>query len=86
MLKINDTVEIRIQNPIPPAIGSIFVPETEKGIRSINGSSRRDATSVMETSEREEHIRISAPFQSLSEKNNTCLTQMIRLEITLRTR
>ena len=68
---IVDTVEDMIQNSILTAIDSIITPKIEFASRSINTSSRRDATSVMASSERGEHIRITAPFGNESEPNNT---------------
>ena len=71
MGNIDDTVENRIQNAILTAIDSIIVPKIKLAIRSINASSGTDATSVMENSERREHIGISALFENVSENNNT---------------
>ena len=69
MSNVVDTVEDRIQNAILTAIDSIVPPKIELAIRSINESSRRDATSVTANSERGEHIRITAPFENVSERN-----------------
>ena len=68
---IVDTVEDRIQNAIVTAMDSIITPKTEVAIRSINASSGRDATSAMVTSERGEHIGVTAPFENVSERNLT---------------
>ena len=66
-----DTVGDRIQNAILTAIDTIFTPKIELAIRSINASSGRDATIVMVSSERGEIIGITAPFENVSERNNT---------------
>ena len=66
-----DTVEDRIKNAILNAIDSIITPEIELAIRSINASSERDATSVMANSEHGEHMGITAPFENVSERNDT---------------
>ena len=71
MGNIVDTVEDRIQNATLTAIDSIIAPKIELAIRSMNASSRRDATSVTANSERGEHIGITAPFENVSERNNT---------------
>ena len=71
MSNIVDTVEDRIQNAILTAIDSIVAPKIELAIRSINASSGRDVTSVTANSERGEHIGITAPFENVSERNNT---------------
>ena len=71
MGNIVDTVEDRIQNAILTAIDSIIFLEIELAIRSINASSGWDATSVLAISERGEHIRITSPFENVSERNNT---------------
>ena len=68
---IVDMVEDRIQNAIVTAIDSIVAPKIELAIRSINASSGRDATSVTENSERGDYSGIAAPFENVSEKNNT---------------
>ena len=60
-----------IQNAILTAIDSIYTPKVQLAIRSINASSGRDATIVMANSERGEHIGITAPFESVSERNIT---------------
>ena len=52
-------------------IDTIVTPKIELAIRSINASSERHATSVMASSERGEHIGITAPFENVSEKENT---------------
>ena len=69
--KIIDTVEDRIQNTILTAIDTIVAPKIEIAIRSLNASSRRDATSVSAISERGEHSRNTALFENLSESINT---------------
>ena len=51
-----DTVENRIQNACLTAIDSIINHKTESVFRSTNASSGRDATSVLASSERGEHI------------------------------
>ena len=71
MSNIDDTVEERIQNAFLTAIDSIVAHEIELAIRSMNASSGRDATSVLASSELGEHIGIAAPFENVSEKNNT---------------
>ena len=71
MSNIVDTVEDRIQNAILTAIDNIVTPKIELAIRSINASSRRDATSVPANSERREHVGINAFFENPSENNNT---------------
>ena len=71
MGKIVDTVEDRIQNAILTAIDSILTPEIELALRSINASSGRDAISVVLSSERGEHIGITALFENVSQRNNT---------------
>ena len=70
MSSIVDTAEDRIQNAILIAIDNIVTPEIELAIRSMNASSGRDATSVSASSERREHVRINAPFESASGNEN----------------
>ena len=73
---IVDTVEDRIQNAILTAIDNIISPKNVLAIRSKNASSGRDATSVMANLESGEHIKITAPSESVSEGNNyytTCV-------------
>ena len=70
MNNIVDTVADRIQNAILTAIDNIIAPKIELPIRSINGSSGRDVTSVTANSERGEHVGINAPFENASENNN----------------
>ena len=70
MTNIVDTVEHRIWNAISTAVDSIVPPKIELTIR-LNASSGRDATSVTANSERGEHVGISAPFENVSERNNT---------------
>ena len=60
-----------IQNEILTRIDSIVVPKIEQAIRSINASSGRDATSVMVSSERGEHIGIIVSFENVSERKIT---------------
>ena len=64
-----DTFEDRIQNANSTAIDSIITPEIGLAIRSTNASSGRNATTVMATSERVEHIGTPAPFENVSERN-----------------
>ena len=71
MSNIVDTVEDRIQNAILAAIDNIVTPKIELAIRSINASSRRDATSLSANSERREHVGINASCENASEDNNT---------------
>ena len=65
------TVEDRMENAFLTRIDSYITPKIELTIKSINVSSGRDVTSVMADSERGEHIGISAPFENVSERNNT---------------
>ena len=60
--KIVDIVEDRIQNALLTAIDSIVTSKFELALRSINASSGQDATSVIASSERGEHIGITALF------------------------
>ena len=53
------------------AIDSINTLKIELDIRSKNASSGRDGTSVTATSEREEHLGITAPLENVSKMNNT---------------
>ena len=46
MGNIVDTVEDRIQNAILTGIDSINTPKIELAVRSVNASSRQDATSL----------------------------------------
>ena len=71
MSNIVDTVEDKIQSAILNAIDSIVAPNIDLAIRSMNASSGRDATSVTANSEGGEHIGITAPFENVSERNNT---------------
>ena len=71
MGNIVETVKDKIQNAVLTAIDSINTSKNELAIRSKNASSRRDSSSVMANSERGEHIGITAPFENLSERNNT---------------
>ena len=71
MSNIVDTVEDRIQNAILTAIDNIVAPKIEQAIRSINASSRRDATSVSANSERREHVGINTSFENASGNSNT---------------
>ena len=66
-----DTVEDRIQNATLTAIDNIIAPKIELAIRSINASSRRDASSVSTNSERREHVGINASFENASRNNDT---------------
>ena len=65
------TVEERIQNEILTTTDSIVAPKIEIAVRSIKASCGRDATSVTASSERGEHIEITAPFENVSERKNT---------------
>ena len=71
MGNIVDTVESGIQNAILTANDSLITPKIEIAVRSINYSSRQDATSVTANSERGERVGITASFENVSEKNNT---------------
>ena len=66
-----DTVEDQIHNAILTAIYSIITTKVELANMSKNASSGRDATSVVASSEREEHIGIIATFENVSERHNT---------------
>ena len=68
---IVDTVEDKIQNAVLTVIDSIITPKIELAFRSITAFSGRDATSVMVSSERGEHIGITATFGNISQSNNT---------------
>ena len=48
-----------------------MTPTIELAVRYLNALSGRDPTSVTAASEREEHIRITAFFKNVSERNNT---------------
>ena len=65
------TTEDRIQNAILTAIDCIVAPQIELAIRSVNASCGLDAINVTANSERGEHIGITAPFENVSERNNT---------------
>ena len=69
--KIFDTVEDRIQKAFLTAIDINITPKIELAISSINASSRRNATSVMASSERWKNTVITAPLENVSERNNT---------------
>ena len=71
MNNIVDTVEDRIQNATLTAIGKKVAPKIELAIRSMNGSSGRDATSVSADSERRERVGIDASFENASKNNDT---------------
>ena len=73
MGNIAGTVEYRTQNAILSTIVSIITPKIEIAIRSISASFGRDVTNVSANSERVEYIRISAPFENVSKRNNTLL-------------
>ena len=66
-----DTVEESIQNAILTTIHSYITPKIELAIRSINASSGRDATNVMASSERGEHINIAALLENVPRRNKT---------------
>ena len=90
MSNIVDTDKHSIQNAILTVIDSNIINKIDSPIRLINASSGRNATSVMVSSERGEHIGNSASSENVSESNNTIhvfsLVQMMRLEIMFRTR
>ena len=71
MNNIVDTVEDRIENATLTAIDSIVAPKIEIAIRSMNASSRRDATSVSANPERREHVGNNTFFENASGNNNT---------------
>ena len=71
MGNIVDTVEDKIQKAILTAIVSIITRKNELVIRSLNASSGRDVASDMASSEREEQIGITAPFENVSKRINT---------------
>ena len=71
MGNIVDTIEQRIQNAILTGIDSIITPEIELAIRSVKAYSGQDATSVIAFSERGEHIRITASFETVSGRIST---------------
>ena len=60
-----------IQNMILTAIDRTFNPKNELAFRSINASSGWDATSVMASSERRNYKGLTAPLESVSERNKT---------------
>ena len=66
-----DTVEDMIRNAILTGINTNKTPRIELANRSINASSGRDATSVMASSERGEHIGSTFTFENASERNIT---------------
>ena len=88
MSNIVDTLEDRIQNAILTAIDNIIARKIELAIRSLNASPGRDAASVATNSERGEHVRIHASFQTHLETTmyNKNQTEMMRLGITFQTR
>ena len=59
MVKITDTIENRIQNAILAAMDSFITPKIKLAIKTIKALCGRDATSVVASSERGEHIRIT---------------------------
>ena len=71
MGNIVDTVEKRIQNARLTAIDSCNTPKIELAIRSLDAFPGWNATSVMANSEPGKHIGIPAPFENVSERNNT---------------
>ena len=71
MSNIVDTVENKIQNTNLTAFDSITTRKIESAIESINAFFGRVATSVTASSERGEHIRITAPFENASKRNNS---------------
>ena len=71
MHNIVDTVADRIQNKILAANDIIITPRIHFAITSINASSGRDTGSVTASSERGQHIGNTAPFENVSDRNNT---------------
>ena len=63
MGNIVDRVEDKIQNAILTAIDCNITPKSDLAVRSLNGSSGPDATSVLATFERGKHIGITASFE-----------------------
>ena len=70
MSRIVDSVEDSIKNAIFTAIDSSITPKIELAVTSIKAPSGQDATNVTANSKREERIRITAPFENVSERNN----------------
>ena len=68
---IADTIADRIQNAILTMINCKITPKIELAVKSINASSRQDATSSMASSERGEHMGITTLFENQPERNNT---------------
>ena len=77
MSNIVDTVEDTIQNAILNGIDSFVAPKNELAIRSINASSGRDVTSVTANSECGKQTGITAPFENVSERNNSSVLTRI---------
>ena len=67
MGNIVDTVEDKILT----AIDCIITPKIELTPRSINASFGRDATSVIASSQRGEHIKMIGRLENISERSNT---------------
>ena len=70
MRNIVDTVEDRIQNEILTAMDNNITTRIELAVKSKNVSSGRNAASVTANSECRERIRITASFETVSERNN----------------
>ena len=68
---IVDTVEDRIQKATLTTNDSIITAEIILAFISITASSGRGATIVMTNSKSGEHLGITAPFENVSERNNT---------------
>ena len=66
-----DMVKDKNQNAILTAIDCNITPKNEFAYGSINASSEQDASNVMANSDCWEHIRITAPPENVSERNNT---------------
>ena len=71
MDNIVDTVEDRVQSAILAAIDNIITARIDLVVKSINASSGWDAANVSANSECGECIRIAAPFENVSQRNNT---------------
>ena len=71
MVKIVDTLEVKIQYAILTAIDNFITPRIELAVTLINVSYGRDTANVTANSECGERIGITASFEKVSEKNNT---------------
>ena len=80
MDNIVNPVEDKIQNAVLSAKDCIHTPKIKLATRSLNATSGRDATSVLASSESGQKIRITAPPENVSEKNNTLHVLNIRDE------